>query len=114
MKFRVPNRAGPVGLITIGGGDSGKQGDPLCALVHACRGHSKAKSFAALLAKLRREPLNSDLVGELDAGRRAERVIRHEGQVVDGRSRLLLLMGGSRRGQHRPHHVPPIASVQAD
>lgn len=112
MKFRVPRRAGRVGLVTIGGGDSGRGADPLCVLEHACGGRAKAKSFADLLAKLRHRPHNSDLVGELDAGRRAERVIRHQRQVVDGRSRLLLLIGGGpHRRHHRPHHGPPIISV---
>ncbi len=114
MKFRVPRRAGRVGLVTIGGGGSGKQGDPLCVLEHACGGHGKAKSFAALLAKLRHRPHNSDLVGQLDAGRRTQRVIRHEGQVVDGQSRLVLLTGGPHRRHHRPHHPPPIVSVPVD
>ncbi len=108
MKFRVPDRPGRVALVTIGGGSSGEEGDPLCALERACRGHGKAKSFAALLAKLRHLPRNTDLVGELEAGRRGERVIRHERQVVGGRSRLRLLIGGGRRGHHRHHHGPPI------
>lgn len=109
MKFRVPDRPGRVALVTIGGGNSGEEGDPLCALEGACRGHGKAKSFAALLDKLRHVPLNTDLVGELDAGRRGERVIRHERQVVGGRSRLLLLIGDGHRHRHRRHHGPPIS-----
>lgn len=112
MKFRVPHRAGRVGLVTIGGGDSGRGGNPLCALIRACKGHRKARSFAALLAKLRHQPHNSDLVGELDAGRRTERVIRRQRQVVDGRSRVLLLIGD--RSHRRGHRHPPVVSVPID
>jgi hypothetical protein len=111
MTFRVPKRAGPVGLLTIGGGSSAKGGNPFCVLEHACGGGAKAKSFAALLAKLRHRPHNSDLVGQLDAGRRTKRVIRHERKVVDGRSRLLLLIGERRHPRHGRPRVPPIVSV---
>jgi hypothetical protein len=114
MKFRVPKRAAPVGLVTIGGGSSARGANPFCVLERACGGGAKAKSFAALLAKLRNRPRNSDLVGELDAGRRTKRVIRHQRQVVDGRSRLLLLIGERRHRGHGRPRVPPIVSVPAD
>jgi hypothetical protein len=114
MKFRVPKRAAPVGLVTLGGGSSARGGNPFCVLARACRRSAKAKSFAALLAKLRHRPRNSDLIGQLDAGRRTKRVIRHERQVVDGHSRLLLLIGERRHRGHGRPRVPPIVSVSVD
>jgi SpoIVB peptidase S55 len=116
MKFRVPHSRG-LGLLTIGGGDQGGQRNPLCALGGECgRQGGKAKSFAALLAGLRHRPHNTDLVGELDTGRRSQRVVRRQRQVVTGHSRVLLLIGERHHGRHRHgnHHsaeAVPLPSI---
>ncbi len=113
LKFRAPRHGGSVGLITIGGGSSGGARDPFCALEGGCGRSTRAKSFGSLLAKLRHQPRNDDLVGELEVRHHGQRVIRHQPEVVDGRSRLLLLIGGGNR-DHRPHHGPPVVSVPID
>ncbi len=102
--FRIPRRGARVALATVGGPGSGRSEDPFCALARACGGGPKAKSFDALLAKLRHEPRNDDLVGELDAGRRTQTVVHHEPEVVQGRAAVLLSIGGRHRG-HRHHHA---------
>jgi hypothetical protein len=90
LKLRVPRHSGSVGLVSIGGGNSGGV-DFLCAVLGRC-GHTKAKDFDSLIKKLEGAPRNDELVVSLRTRRKSSRVVERQPKVVSGQEQLLLLI----------------------
>jgi hypothetical protein len=49
-------------------------------------------------------------VGQLDARHQSEVVVRHQPRVIDGRAKLLLVIGA---GRHHHHHDSGVSVVHA-
>jgi hypothetical protein len=90
MRFHVPRHIRrPNGVIAVSGGGSSTAEDPFCFLEGGC-GSVSAKTFDALLARLRHQPRNNDLVGRLELGRTRQRKVVRQPKVVTGHDELLL------------------------
>ena len=90
MRFHVPRHTRrPNGVITVSGGGSSTEEDPFCFLEGWCASVS-AKTFDALLTRLRHQPRNDDLVGRLGVRKTSQRRVVRQPKVVTGHDELLL------------------------
>jgi hypothetical protein len=107
LKVRVPRHAHGRSVISIEGGGSGGGLGFMCAFLGECGGSGNAKSFNRLIESMADAPRNDDLVAELRAGRKSDRVVKREPKVVRGHEFLELKIGGGHRHRRRALPAPP-------